>query len=32
MSQGLMLIIIGAFIVGHAVWGDWAKRAWEQVA
>lgn len=31
MSMALVLVLIGAFIIGHIVWGDWADRISEAV-
>lgn len=32
MAAGIVLALLGAFVLGHLVWGDWAARVVEAVA
>lgn len=31
-STGIMLVVVGLFIIGHVVWGDWSRKAWGAIA
>jgi hypothetical protein len=32
MSTGILVSLIGAYVIGHAIYGDWAKVAWNAIS
>lgn len=31
MASGILLALLAAYALGHAIWGDWGRKAWEAI-